>query len=100
MLAALMLAGVIPAAIFSLAADTVEKTVHTDLFVPNVITTKEGSTEVASTSLSDKWDEYLLVQPPQYKGSGDVQQRRWFLRLCDLQDPLQFSLAYNTACSS
>ncbi len=60
LLAALMLAGVVPAAIFSLAADTAEKTVHTDLFVPNVITTKEGSTEVASTTLSDKWDEYLV----------------------------------------
>ena len=62
LLAALMLAGVVPAAIFSLAADTAEKTVHTDLFVPNVITTKEGSTEVASTTLSDKWDDNLVEQ--------------------------------------
>ena len=62
LLAALMLAGVVPAAIFSLAADTAEKTVHTDLFVPNVITTKEGSTEVASTTLSDKWADNLVEQ--------------------------------------
>ena len=59
-LAALMLAGAVPAAIFSLAADTVGKAVHTDLFVPNVITSKDGDGNVASTALAENWDANLV----------------------------------------